>query len=146
MLIHELSTAECHEVLRRSHLGRLGCCRDGHPYVVPISFDFDGEHLYSFSTLGQKIVWMRANPHICVEVDEIVDRFHWTTVLVFGQYEELRVPADHERQHARELFEQRDEWWQPAAAKAGPVEHHVPILYRLTITRISGRRADRPPL
>ena len=103
--------------------GELACCRDDHPYVVPISFDFDGEHLYSFATLGQKIVWMRENPNVCVEVDEIDDRFHWTTVLVFGRYEELRSPAEHEpaRERARSLFEQRDEWWQPAAAKAGPV-------------------------
>ena len=107
MLIHELTAAECHEVLRRSHTGRVACCRDDHPYIVPISFDFDGEHLYSFATLGQKIVWMRANPNVCVEVSEIVDRFHWTTVLVFGRYEELREPVDHEpaRQQAREYFE-----------------------------------------
>ena len=148
MLIHELSTAECRKVLRHSHLGRLACCRDDHPYVVPISFDFDGEHLYSFSTLGQKIVWMRENPNVCVEVSDIIDRFHWTTVLAFGGYEELRAPAEHERARMRalEFFEQREEWWQPAAAKAGPVEHHVPILYRINIKRISGRRADRPPL
>jgi nitroimidazol reductase NimA-like FMN-containing flavoprotein (pyridoxamine 5'-phosphate oxidase superfamily) len=146
MLIHELTAAECHEVLRRSHTGRVACCRDDHPYIVPISFDFDGEHLYSFATLGQKIVWMRANPNVCVEVSEIVDRFHWTTVLVFGRYEELREPVDHEpaRQQAREYFEQRDEWWQPAAAKAGPVEHHVPIVYRVVPRKITGRRADRP--
>jgi uncharacterized protein len=146
MLIHELTKAECYEVLRRSHLARLACCRDDHPYIVPISFDFDGEHLYSFTTLGQKVVWMRANPHVCVEVDEIEDRFHWTTVLVFGRYEELRTPVEHElaRERARQLFEHREEWWQPAAAKVGPPEHHVPLVYRIVINRLSGRRADRP--
>jgi len=146
MVIHELTKAECHEVLYRAHLARLACCRDDHPYVVPISYDFDGEHLYSFSTLGQKIVWMRANPHVCVEVDDIEDRFHWTTVLVFGRYEELRTPVEHElaRERARRLFEQREEWWQPAAAKAQPPEHHIPLVYRIVINRLSGRRADRP--
>ena len=146
MLIHELTTAECLEVLHRSHLARLACCRDDHPYIVPIGYDFDGEHLYSFSTLGQKIVWMRENPNVCVEVDDIEDRFHWTTVLVFGRYEELRTPVEHElaRERARRLFEQREVWWQPAAAKAGPPEHHVPLVYRIVINRLSGRRADRP--
>ena len=146
MLIHELTKAECYEVLRRAHLARLACCRDDHPYIVPISYDFDGEHLYSFSTLGQKIVWMRANPHVCVEVDDIEDRFHWTTVLVFGRYEELRTPVEHElaRERARRLFEHREEWWQPAAAKAGPPEHHVPLVYRIVINQLSGRRADAP--
>lgn len=146
MLIHELTTDECAAVLRRGHLGRLACCRDDHPYVVPISYDFDGKHVYSFSTLGQKIVWMRANPHVCLEVDEIEDRFNWTTVLAFGRYEELRTPPEHEqaREGARQLFEQREEWWQPAAAKVSEPEHHVPVVYRIVITRLSGRRAERP--
>jgi nitroimidazol reductase NimA-like FMN-containing flavoprotein (pyridoxamine 5'-phosphate oxidase superfamily) len=146
MRVHELTTAECHDVLRRSHLARLGCCRDNHPYIVPISYDFDGEHLYSFSTLGQKIVWMRENPNVCVEVDDIDDRFHWTTVLVFGRYEELRTPVQHAhaRERARRLFEQREEWWLPAAAKSEPLEQHVPLVYRIVVTRMSGRRADRP--
>lgn len=145
MVIHELTRAECLEILARSHLARLACCRDDHPYVVPISFNLDGEYLYSFSTLGQKIVWMRANPNVCVEVDDIEDRFHWTTVLVFGRYEELRTPVEHEdaRERARQLFEQREEWWQPAAAKAGAPEHHVPLVYRIVITKVTGRRADR---
>jgi nitroimidazol reductase NimA-like FMN-containing flavoprotein (pyridoxamine 5'-phosphate oxidase superfamily) len=64
--------------------------------------------------------------------------------LVFGRYEELRSPVEHERarERARALFEQRDEWWQPAIAKAG-MEHHVPVVYRIVISRVSGRRADR---
>ena len=114
--------------------------------MVPITYDFDGEHLYSFATLGQKIVWMRQNPNVCVEVDDVEDRFHWTTVLAFGRYEELRSPAEHQqaRERARRLFEQREEWWQPAAAKAGPPEHHVPVVYRVAIRTVTGRRADRP--
>ena len=145
MIVHELTTDQCREVLRRTHIARIACCRHDQPYIVPISFDYDGDHLYSFSTLGQKIVWMRDNPRVCVEVDDIDDRFNWTTVLVFGRYEELRASqADAlAREHARGMFEQREEWWQPAAAKTNPPEHHVPIVYRVVIERLSGRRASR---
>jgi nitroimidazol reductase NimA-like FMN-containing flavoprotein (pyridoxamine 5'-phosphate oxidase superfamily) len=145
VIVHELSPAECRGVLKRSHLGRLACARGGQPYVVPISFDFDGEHVYSFSILGQKIVWMRDNPLVCLEVDEIADRFNWTSVVAFGRYQELRTSAEHAeaRDRARELFELREEWWQPAAAKTQPPEKHVPIVYRIAIDRISGRRASR---
>ena len=144
MIVYELTTEQCREVLGRIHIGRLACCRADQPYVVPISFDYDGEHLYSFSTLGQKVIWMRDNPRVCVEVDDIEDRFHWTTVLVFGRYEELRR-EEHARakERARGLFERREEWWQPAAAKTSPPEHHVPIVYRVVIERMSGRRASR---
>ena len=132
--------------LGRCHLARLACCRDDHPYVVPITYDFDGEHLYGFATLGQKIVWMRQNPNVCVEVDDVEDRFHWTTVLVFGRMKSS-IACEHEqaRERARRLFEQREEWWQPAAAKAGPPEHHVPVIYRVAIgrSRTAGRSSGR---
>ena len=64
MRIHELSVAECEDVLARCDLGRLGCAHENQPYVVPIHFSFDSERkcLYAFSTIGQKIAWMRQNP------------------------------------------------------------------------------------
>jgi uncharacterized protein len=145
MLIHELSEAECREVLKRTHLARLACSRHDQPYIVPIHFDFDGGSFYSFSTLGQKIDWMRANPKVCVEVEEIVDKFHWITVIAFGKYQELTdSSADRAaRNRARELFEKRREWWLPAAAKLVSSEHHVPIVYRIRVDRLSGRRSAR---
>jgi len=67
----------------RTNLGRLACARHDQPYIVPIHFDFDadGDSIYSFSTLGQKIDWMRANPKVCLEVDDIADKSNWTTVV-----------------------------------------------------------------
>src|ERR671911_369841 len=96
MLIHELNSDECAEVLVRTHLGRLGCSRFDQPYIVPIHFSFDREHhcLYAFSTIGQKIEWMRENPKVCVEVEDVTDRTHWTTVLAFGRYEEMGDSAE----------------------------------------------------
>ena len=32
---------------------------------------------------------MRENPKVCLEVEEIGDKSHWTTVLVIGRYEEI---------------------------------------------------------
>jgi nitroimidazol reductase NimA-like FMN-containing flavoprotein (pyridoxamine 5'-phosphate oxidase superfamily) len=150
MLIHQLSTEQCHDVLSRNHLGRLACARADQPYIVPIFFDFDLANycLYSFSTVGQKIEWMRENPKVCVEVDEIADQFHWTTVVVIGRYEEVAESGreDHPRQRVQKLFEQRPEWWLPGAGKlAAGEEHHVPVVYRIRIKTMSGRRAARPP-
>ena len=144
MVIPELADDECRSVLRRNHLARIACARRDQPYVVPIQFDFDGEHLYFFATLGQKIIWMRDNHRVCVEVEDVDDKFHWCTVLVFGQYEELRG-AEHEeaKRHAQQLFSRRDEWWQPGAARFPGPEHHVPVVFRVRPDRITGRRAAR---
>ena len=86
MLIHELTPAECRDVLWRAKLGRLACAKDDQPYVVPIQLSYDAlsDALYAFSTVGQKIEWMRTNPKVCVEIEEITDKSHWTTVIVFG--------------------------------------------------------------
>ena len=61
MLIHELTGDQCREVLGRAELGRLACSRFDQPYVVPIhfSFDPDSDCIYGFSTVGQKVQWMR---------------------------------------------------------------------------------------
>jgi hypothetical protein len=41
--------------------------------------------------------------------------------------------------------EAQPEWWLPGAGKlAGGQEHHVPVMYRIRIDRVSGRRAARP--
>jgi nitroimidazol reductase NimA-like FMN-containing flavoprotein (pyridoxamine 5'-phosphate oxidase superfamily) len=150
MVIHELTTTQCREMLGRAHHGRLGCAQDHQPYVVPIFFYLDPEEscLYSFSTVGQKIAWMRANPRVCVEIDEIVDQFRWTTVVVFGRYEELGDSArdSDARRRAFELFQQHSQWWLPGTGKVVlGEEHHTPVTYRIVIDGMTGRRAGGPP-
>lgn len=147
MLIRELTHQQCLDVLERSDLGRLACARDDQPYVVPIHFSFDRENhcLYGFSTVGQKVAWMRENPLVCVQVDEIRDRYHWTSVVLYGRYEEIQnagTEAD-ARQRAQHLFQQRREWWLPAAAKLPTREPHAMVLYRVAIDRVTGRMASR---
>ena len=150
MIIHELTPAECRDVLGRAVYGRLGCARGDQPYVVPFVFQLDpaGGSMFSFSTPGQKIDWMRENPKVCVEVDEMADQFNWTSVLAFGRYEEI---SDTSRQHedlrrqAHALFQQRTAWWLPALGKlTSGEEHHSSVVYRILIDKLTGRRAHRP--
>ena len=108
MLVHDLSAAECADILARSEVGRLACARHDQPYIVPILFSFDPARrcLYAFSAIGQKIEWMRENPKVCVDVEDLTDRTTWTTVLAFGRYDELGEPPDDQaaRKTAQELF------------------------------------------
>jgi len=150
MLIHELTPAECRDVLRRASIGRLACARHDQPYVVPIhlSYHEQTESLFAFSTVGQKIAWMRDNPKVCVEIEEIADKTQWTTVLAFGMYEEIRqdAKADQAEAAALALFQQRSEWWLPAASRVvGAPEHHAAVVYRIRIGRTTGRRTGRKP-
>jgi nitroimidazol reductase NimA-like FMN-containing flavoprotein (pyridoxamine 5'-phosphate oxidase superfamily) len=147
MLIHELTPQDCREIIRRTQVARLACSHDNQPYVVPVSYSFDAgrDCLYCFSAVGQKIMWMRDNPKVCVQFEEIADKDHWTTVLVFGRYEEI-LDSDKDsnaRERALTLFQARNEWWLPGAANVTSRERHAVIVYRIQIERVSGRRASR---
>ena len=133
-------------MMTRSDLGRLGCAHNNQPYVVPIYFAYEPDHLYSFTTVGRKIEWMRANPKVCVEVDEIVNHFQWMSVIVTGRYQELPNTADRgaERLHAIQVLEKRVLWWRTAlAAKELPTRHQNadPLFYCIHIDSMTGHRA-----
>ena len=94
MVIREMSNKECLRVLTGARLARLACAHENQPYVVPVYLAYDEASgcLYGFTTPGQKIEWMRANPLVCVEVDEIAADDQWLSVIAFGRYEELPKP------------------------------------------------------
>jgi nitroimidazol reductase NimA-like FMN-containing flavoprotein (pyridoxamine 5'-phosphate oxidase superfamily) len=138
---HELSTHASLKVLAHTHLGRLACVRDKQSYIVPVNFAYHDHSLYSFSLPGQKIDWMRANPLVCVEADQI-RRERWATVVVFGRYEELRdTPFQDERMLAFSLLRQRAMWWEHGDARPVPGTSipAVPIYYRIKLEQVTGR-------
>ena len=172
MLIQEMTKNECLHILASTRLGRLACVRENQPYIVPIYFVYDEYNLYSFTTVGQKVEWMRSNPLVCVELDEVKDCDHWTSVVIFGQYEELPTTPELEQEmplaneagrhtarltmtssleqsHALALLQKHAEWWDPASAYStlrNPDQSLVPVFYRIRIDRITGRRSTRAAL
>jgi uncharacterized protein len=112
MVINEMTGEECRSFLGHASLGRLGCSNENQPYVVPIHFAFEDGYLYVFSTFGQKIRWMRANPKVSVQTDEIQNQGEWISVIVDGEYEELPEPQyTAECKHAGSLLAKRRYWW-----------------------------------
>jgi len=174
MFIQEMSKTECLSTLARSRVGRLACAHENQPYVVPIYFVYEDGYLYlyGFTTLGQKVEWMRSNPLVCIELDEIVNDNQWMSIVIFGRYEELPdtpengerwnhhrhlplqdKPPDipkhgQERRHAHALLQQHAEWWEPGCASSSlrnPEQPLEPVFYRIRIDRITGRRATPSP-
>jgi nitroimidazol reductase NimA-like FMN-containing flavoprotein (pyridoxamine 5'-phosphate oxidase superfamily) len=144
--IHEMKREECLQVLAATRLARLACAFENQPYVVPVYVAYyapPGEEacLYGFATPGQKIEWMRTNPLVCVEVDEVESYDQWVSVIVLGRYEELaeppveegeRLPARAEQPRgsstaplttegggeallAHQVLQAKGMWWEPAA-------------------------------
>ena len=148
MFIQEMSESDCFKALKRATFGRLACAHDNQPYIVPIYFVYEGScpfgFLYGFTTLGMKVQWMRSNPLVCVELDEVVNSEQWTSIVIFGKYEEVpelpdtpewdqgqrrahepsqpmirpvsSTPGQQARLHAYELLQPHAEWWEPGLA------------------------------
>jgi uncharacterized protein len=146
MLIRELTPHECQEMMTRRGFGRLGCAIDNQPYVVPIYFAYESDRIYCFTTVGRKIEWMRKNPKVCVEVDEVVDHFRWMSVIVTGRYQELPNTAElsAERLHALKALDKNLFWWQTAFATGElPTRHQTTeaLFYCIYIDSMTGLRA-----
>lgn len=146
MFIHEMSDAECRQVLQSEKVGRLACSRNNQPYVVPIYFAFDGDYIYGFTTVGQKVEWMRSNESVCFEMDQIENDREWVSVVVFGRYEELPDTPECEcaRIQAYRALQTHAMWWEPAymSQKHRDQPHSLtPVFYRIHIEKITGHRA-----
>lgn len=145
MEISEMTSEECSALLAHASVGRLACSFENQPYVVPINFAYESGYLYVFSTFGQKVKWMRANPKVCVQTDQIQSESEWTSVVVNGEYEELPEPQyAAERKHASSLLAKRYHWWLNALGQRQlrvgdqPID---PLFFRIRIESMSGLRA-----
>lgn len=146
MIIREMTKEECLDTLTKAGFGRLACARDNQPYIVPVYFASDKTYLYGVATEGKKIDWMRSNPLVCIEADEIVSHNEWKSIVAFGRYEELPDTDKWRgaREHAHNLLQKRPNWWQPAyvATTHRNVPHSLaPLFYRIRIDRITGHQA-----
>ena len=146
MLIEELPRATCIDFLKQARFGRLACAQEGQPYVTPLFFAYHQDALYSFSTVGQKVAWMRENPLVCVEADQVADPQQWISVVAFGRYEELTAEPSHssERNLAYRLLSERPIWWEPGYARTEfvSVERTADLVYfRIHISQITGHQA-----
>jgi len=96
MKIGMLKDVDALAILRDGSLGRLGCIAASRPYVVPVNYYFDGKDIYSHSLPGKKIAALRANPRVCLQVDEIKDSYNWRSVIAYGTFEEVTVEETRE--------------------------------------------------
>ena len=150
--IQEMPVRDCYAALSRANFGRLACAKENQPYVVPIYFAFqenEGDpRLYGFTIPGQKVEWMRANPLVCVEVDEVEGFDRWISVIANGRFEELLDTPYYAdtRRLTVQLLQARAMWWQPgstAFARGVPRDQKgelTPIYYQIHMDQITGLR------
>ena len=128
-------------LLRSARLARLGCVADDEPYVVPVNYVFDGECAISHSLPGRKIKAMRAQPRVCLQVDELKDQYHWKSVIAYGMFEEITSPD--ERARALSVLLSLFPRLTPVESLiAEDANAPAPIVYRVRIDKVSGLREE----
>ena len=100
-----LSSKEIEDLIHNQFTGRIGCHADDTTYVVPISYAYDGEYIYSHTFEGMKVKMMRTNPRICFQVDDMHDMANWQSVIAWGEFEELA--SGKERNYAIKILSER---------------------------------------
>jgi len=95
------SRAEMDEIIRGSQVCRIALAMDNMPYIVPVSFGYDGESIYIHTAKeGKKIIIFNNNNNVCFEFERnvklIIDpnnvckwTFSYESVIGFGNIFEL---------------------------------------------------------
>ena len=135
-MLRQLSESEARDVLASGRLGRLGCIFEGAPYVVPVSYILRNSRIYIHSMMGRKIMALRANPKVCLQVDEIRDEFQWRSAIASGDYSEVFDPGE----RARVLLELIERFPHLTPVESVPVPDGGPsvIVFCIDVKEVSG--------
>lgn len=146
----DLSEKDIEHLLSSQCYGHLGCtASDGKQYIVPITYVYEDNAIYSFSFEGRKIAMLRERPAACFQVEDLSTENCWKSAIAWGEYEELK--GEH-RQHAfklliNKLWAEDDNLGHPIlmpfresleTLKAAREDEGV-VIYRITIQEKSGR-------
>ena len=100
------SIDEIAELIRKCQVCRIGMSRNDKPYIVPVSFGFDGDCIYFHTAIksGLKLEYLAANTEVCFEFEHNVEvvtddkacdwSFEFQSIIGFGQVEELLSDED----------------------------------------------------
>ena len=137
--VEELQTNEAEEVLQRVGYGHFACARDNQPYVVPVNYVYDKTNIYIYTTEGMKTGIIKANPLICLQVEEVGDNGDWRSVVVTGEAERI---IGKEREEAVKQILASNPTLSPAISIRWVdhwVRENIEVVYRIKPNIITGR-------
>jgi nitroimidazol reductase NimA-like FMN-containing flavoprotein (pyridoxamine 5'-phosphate oxidase superfamily) len=136
------------EIISQAIVCRLGLCKDNQPYVVPVNFGYDGQHIiFHTARKGLKIDYLEANNCVCFEIEHevaIIPHPHsacqWGTsfysVIGFGTAHEL-VSRDAKVQGLDQVMRHySDQEWHIGTQQLDQVR-----VWFIEIERVTGKRS-----
>ncbi len=145
-MLGQLNDTQIRNILSSQALGRLGCTDGKQPYIVPVTYTYDGKYIYGQSNEGMKLKMLRENPNVCFETDMMTDMHNWQSVVVFGKFEELKNEAAEEARkilfgHVFSLMTESSvhAHEHKVSAKIDDSNRVKFVLYRIKIKKMTGR-------
>ncbi|HET9486747.1 MAG TPA: pyridoxamine 5'-phosphate oxidase family protein [Chryseosolibacter sp.] len=141
-MVGQLTNEQIQQVLAAQLVGRIGCHAEGKTYVVPVAFAFDETHIYAHSKVGAKILIMRKNRRVCFQVDIIDNMANWRSVIIQGEYEELK--SNVEQLRAFKLLKDRlspfvtSDTTKPVQPSTPGEKRLRPVFFRISMLEKSG--------
>jgi nitroimidazol reductase NimA-like FMN-containing flavoprotein (pyridoxamine 5'-phosphate oxidase superfamily) len=145
-MLGELNETQIRNILTSQSVGRLACTSGKQPYIVPVTYTYDGDYIYGQTNEGTKLKILRKNPNVCFEVDLMLDMRNWQSVIVYGKFEELKNEAS---KKAREILFGRvfslatsstiHAHEHEATGKVDDSTRVKQVMYRIKIKKVTGR-------
>lgn len=151
-MMGQLTSSEIENLLQSQSICRLACCEKGLPYIVPVSYYYDGSHIYIQTLRGRKLDILRQNHHVCLQVDQILSMNQWKSAHVYGLFEELKGETE---TAARAAFinsvytlmapSVTHTFGHDTQAQLDDRQRLKPVLFRIRITQKTGRFENPEP-
>lgn len=137
------------DLIRGCLVCHVGLAKDNRPYVVPMSFGYDGEALYLHTAPeGKKIEYVEANPLVCFEFERNVElrrhsqrACHWTfryeSVIGWGTVRELVEPSEKARALGEIMRQYSGKTWPIESAAATKAR-----VWKVAITSMTGKQSQ----
>ena len=136
------------EIIRGSLVCRVAMAKDNAPYVVPMSFGYDGAAIYLHTAPdGKKIDCFEANPQVCFEFERNVElrhdpqvackwSFNFESVIGYGTINELVEPAQKEQALNEIMRQYSGKTWPFESASVAKVR-----VWKIAVASMTGKQS-----
>jgi len=146
------SREEIDAIIRGSHVCRIAMAMDNMPYVIPVSFGYDGESIYIHTAEeGKKISYFKINNNLCFEFERNVElyanqdyacksTFSYESVIGFGKIHELESLEEKEIGLNKIMSQYSGKEWVFGEEKLNDIR-----VWEIEIASMTGKRSIKLP-
>jgi uncharacterized protein len=138
--VDEMENSEITAMLATVNYGHLGLSLNNQPYVVPVHYAFEEPFIYLYTTDGKKSDIIRRNSRVCLQIEDVVDKTKWKSVIIEGSAE--RIAERKELEHAITLLLEVNPTLSPAISIRWVdnwIRENREIVYRIKPDVMTGR-------